>query len=65
MKKAAQEEAEIARSIGDVDKDGFPLVTVVADCTWGKRSYKNKYNSLSGTVSNFTCHNHTRLSFIQ
>lgn len=54
MEKAAKEEATLARECGDVDKEGIPLVTVVADCMWGKRSYRNKYNSLSGTVSKIT-----------
>ncbi|KAJ8869792.1 hypothetical protein PR048_028800 [Dryococelus australis] len=51
MEKAAKDDATLARECGDVNKDGFPLVTVVADCMWGKRSYRNKYNSLSGTAT--------------
>lgn len=51
MRDAGREEAELAKAAGEIDKDGIPLVTVVADGAWGKRSYKNKYDSLSGVVS--------------
>jgi len=53
MKDAAEEEAELAISSGNIDVDGTPLITVVADGSWCKRSYKTMYNSLSGTVSTF------------
>ncbi|KAJ8882654.1 hypothetical protein PR048_014466, partial [Dryococelus australis] len=36
MEKAAKAEATLARECGDVDKEYFLLVTVVADCTWVK-----------------------------
>lgn len=51
MKKAAEEEAQHARELGDIDKDGTPLITVVADGSWCKRSYRTNYSSLSGVVS--------------
>lgn len=51
MEEAAKEEANLAILAGDIDKDGTPLITVVADGSWCKRSYKTMYNSLSGTVS--------------
>ncbi|XP_064485416.1 uncharacterized protein LOC135397751 isoform X2 [Ornithodoros turicata] len=35
---------------GDVDADGFPIITVVADGAWCKRSYKNKHDALSGSA---------------
>ena len=50
MSEAAIEEARIAREKGEVDKDGFPCITVVADGAWAKRSYKTKYDSLSGVA---------------
>lgn len=53
MRKAAEEEARHAVEAGDVDKDGTPLITVVADGSWAKRSYRNNYSSLSGVVSVF------------
>ncbi|KAJ8872086.1 hypothetical protein PR048_025687 [Dryococelus australis] len=52
MEKAAKDEAVnvVIRECGDVGKEGFPLVTVISDYMWGKGSYRNKYNSMSGTV---------------
>lgn len=35
---------------GNVDKDGVPMCTVIADGQWSKRSYKTKYNAFSGAV---------------
>lgn len=52
MEEAAAEEARLARENGEVDKDGTPLITVVADGAWCKRSYRTNYSSLSGVVSN-------------
>jgi len=51
MKEAAEEEARMARENGEVDNDGVPLVTVICDGSWGKRSYKTMYNSASGTAT--------------
>lgn len=51
MKSAVVEEAELARKRGDVDDRGVPLLTVVVDGTWCKRSYKTKYDALSGAVA--------------
>lgn len=51
MEGAAKEEAQLALSIGDIDTDGTPLISVVADGSWCKRSYRSTYNSLSGAVS--------------
>ncbi|KAK4871995.1 hypothetical protein RN001_016119 [Aquatica leii] len=50
MEKAAKEEANIAKRRGDVDENGVPLITVVADGSWAKRSYRKNYNSSSGVV---------------
>lgn len=52
MKEAAKVEAELAIAEGEVDVDGMPLVAVVADGSWCKRSYRTMYNSPSGMVSN-------------
>lgn len=46
MKIAAEEEAALARERNDVDKDGVPLLTVVADGSWSKRSYRTNFNSV-------------------
>lgn len=48
---AGEEEKEIAIKEGNIDKDGTPMCTVVADGQWSKRSYKTKYDALSGVVS--------------
>ncbi|KAL5242878.1 hypothetical protein ACI65C_010288 [Semiaphis heraclei] len=50
MKEAAKVEAELAIAEGEVDVDGTPLVAVVADGSWCKRSYRTMYNSPSGMV---------------
>lgn len=55
MKEAAEEEAWLARKIGDVDKDSTPLITVVANGSWCKRPCRTNYSSLSGVVSINTC----------
>ncbi|KAJ8889414.1 hypothetical protein PR048_008913 [Dryococelus australis] len=46
--KAAPEEVRLAMQAGDVDKEGRPMISIVTDGAWSKRSYKTKYNSLSG-----------------
>lgn len=53
MKQAGDEEREIALKNKEVDVDGTPMCTVIADGQWSKRSYKSKYNALSGTVCNY------------
>lgn len=52
MKIAGDEERQLALEAGEVDNDGFPMCTVVADGQWSKRSYKTKYDALSGVVRN-------------
>ena len=49
--KAAKEEAEYAQQIGSIDDNGTPLVPVVADGCWSKRSYRNNYSALSGAAA--------------
>jgi hypothetical protein len=51
MKAAALQEIEYAIAEGQVTPDGTPILTVVADGSWAKRSYRTNYNSLSGVVS--------------
>lgn len=48
MQVAAKEEADEA--CGEV-KDGSPIITVVADCCWSKRSYKTNYSAPSGVAA--------------
>ncbi|XP_029343469.1 uncharacterized protein LOC100570366 isoform X1 [Acyrthosiphon pisum] len=51
MKAAGDEERKYAIESGSVDNDGIPLITVVADAQWSKRSYKTKYDAFSGVAS--------------
>lgn len=51
MYEAAKIEAKLAIEAGEIDVDGMPLVTVVADGSWCKRSYNTMYNSPSGMVT--------------
>lgn len=50
MEAAANEEKKLAIERGDVGNDGVPLLTVVVDGSWAKRSYRTNYSSLSGVV---------------
>ncbi|XP_039296223.1 uncharacterized protein LOC111043599 isoform X2 [Nilaparvata lugens] len=51
MEMAAEEKKHEAIKRGDVDADGVPLLMVVADGCWAKRSYRTNYNSLSGVAA--------------
>ncbi|CAI6376077.1 unnamed protein product [Macrosiphum euphorbiae] len=50
MQLAGQEEKRLAIENGQVDHLGRPKIAVVADGAWSKRSYKTKYNALSGVA---------------
>lgn len=50
MREAGAEEARIARENGDVDQNGVPQITVIADGAWCKRSYRSAYNAHSGAA---------------
>lgn len=52
MRLASVEEKRLVLELGDVDKDGIPMCPVIADGQWSKRSYKTKYDALSGAVRN-------------
>lgn len=51
MAAAGEAEKQEAIKKGKTDTDGVPLLTVIADGCWGKRSYRTNYNLLSGVVS--------------
>lgn len=51
MIEAGKEEAALAIMENDVNEKGVPMITVIADGAWSKRSYKSGYNALSGVVS--------------
>jgi hypothetical protein len=55
MKETIDEEKQLAIERGDVDENGVPLLTVIADGSWAKRSYKCNYSSLSGMVNYLEC----------
>lgn len=48
MMEAVEEEKLAAIQSNNVDENGTPLVTVVVDGTWSKRSYGTNYSALSG-----------------
>lgn len=51
MKEAGKEEFQLGVENGEVDSNGVPCITVIADGAWSKRSYKTNYDALSGVVS--------------
>jgi len=51
MNLAAAEERKHAIANNSVSNTGKPMITVVADGAWCKRSYRHSYNALSGCVS--------------
>lgn len=51
MEEAAEEEANLASLLGEVDDDNIPYITVVTDGAWSKRSYNVNYDAASGVVS--------------
>lgn len=53
MINAGKEEAILAIKENRVNANGIPLITVIADGAWSKRSYKSGYNALSGVVSTY------------
>jgi len=53
MIKAGNEERQLAIDSNNLDTDGTPMCTVIADGQWSKRSYRTKYNAFSGAVINF------------
>jgi hypothetical protein len=50
MIEAGREEAKIAIESGNVDENNVPLITVIADGAWSKRSYRTNYNAKSGAA---------------
>ncbi|KAK5648068.1 hypothetical protein RI129_002960 [Pyrocoelia pectoralis] len=50
MKEAALEEAQIATEFKEVNGKQIPIVSVVVDGAWSKRSYRSNYSALSGVA---------------
>jgi hypothetical protein len=48
MEMADKEEVRLTVEENNVKENGIPIITVVADVTWPKRSYKSNYN---GTIT--------------
>ncbi|KAF2901504.1 hypothetical protein ILUMI_04687 [Ignelater luminosus] len=48
IEEAGKEEAALVIASGDVDEGGVPLLTVVTDGAWCKRSYNVNYDAASG-----------------
>ncbi|KAK4880215.1 hypothetical protein RN001_008361 [Aquatica leii] len=48
MSVASKEETELA---DEKNEDGIPIIAVIADGAWGKRSYRRNYSALSGVAS--------------
>ncbi|XP_031350061.1 uncharacterized protein LOC116175858 [Photinus pyralis] len=50
MNTAAQEERRLAVESGHVSEQGVPIIPVIVDGAWSKRSYRTNYNALSGVA---------------
>ncbi|KAK5648029.1 hypothetical protein RI129_002921 [Pyrocoelia pectoralis] len=50
MIDAEKEESQLAMECGDVNSEGTPLISVIVDGAWSKRSYRTNYNALSGVA---------------
>lgn len=51
MSEAGEEERRLAIEEGRVNKDGIPVIDVIADGCYAKRSYRKNYSSLSGAAA--------------
>ncbi|KAJ8871491.1 hypothetical protein PR048_027813 [Dryococelus australis] len=56
MESAGREEVELAISSESVDGNGIPVITVITDGAWCKRSFGSSYNAFSGVVSGLHKH---------
>jgi hypothetical protein len=51
MQEAAIEEKQKAIECGDLDENGTPIIAVITDGAWSKRSHRTNYNAASGVAS--------------
>ncbi|RVE52850.1 hypothetical protein evm_002507 [Chilo suppressalis] len=51
MSEAAKKEREMAIAEGRVNKNGIPIIDVIVDGCWCKRTYKKNYSALSGAAA--------------
>ncbi|CAG4962611.1 unnamed protein product [Parnassius apollo] len=50
MTDAAKEEREFALLQGRIDENGVPIIDVIVDGCWSKRSYRKNYSALLGAA---------------
>lgn len=50
-KNASMEEVRLAKECGDIDADGYPIITVAADGVWSNPSYRTNYSASPGVVA--------------
>lgn len=50
MREAFDEEVQLSVEKGEVDKNGDPILTVMTDAAWSKRSYKSNYSAKSESM---------------
>ncbi|RZC38403.1 hypothetical protein BDFB_013147 [Asbolus verrucosus] len=48
MIKVGKKDHRLVIEAGEVDEDGLPLITLIADDAWSKRLYQYNYKALSG-----------------
>lgn len=51
MSEAGKEEVEHAKLIGNMSSQGTPMIAVIADACWSKRSYGTNYDASSGAAA--------------
>ncbi|KAF2898429.1 hypothetical protein ILUMI_07754 [Ignelater luminosus] len=51
IEEANRGESDLAKKYGEVDEDSIPIITVVADGAWCKRSHKTNYAASSGVTT--------------
>lgn len=51
MKETGKRQKELALAQGNVTKEGYGEIDVIADGCWSKRSYKKNYSALSGAAA--------------
>ncbi|KAF5292730.1 hypothetical protein FQA39_LY13889 [Lamprigera yunnana] len=51
MEESAKLESQLAMQEGEVDENGIPIITVIVDGVWCKRSYRTNYNALSSVAT--------------
>ncbi|KAL4717055.1 hypothetical protein ACJJTC_016942 [Scirpophaga incertulas] len=51
MNAAAEKERQMSIAEGRVDQNGIPIIDVIVDGCWSKRTYKKNYSALSGAAA--------------